>query len=131
MNCAGKDRNGWLVPAFPLLLMLHSMLLLRVLAPIALPGGRAFRFMDPNDLKSRDTRFAEFLERRAEVLPWIKEYSPIECASADDPPIHLIYGVKLQEKLQSLGVPCERVYPGSPEMKHKTIELFLINTLKK
>ncbi len=113
-------------------------------------GGHALGFMDPHDLKSRDTRFAEFLEHRAEVLPWIKEYSPIEHASADDPPIYLIYGaapaigqeqkdpthtanygVKLQEKLQSLGVPCELVYPGSPDLKHKTIDLFLIDTLKK
>ena len=113
-------------------------------------GGHAFGFMDPNDLKSRDTRFAEFLEQRAEVLPWIKEYSPIEHASADDPPIYLIYGtapalgqaqkdpthtanygVPLQEKLKRLGVPCELVYPGSPDPKHQTIDLFLIDTLKK
>jgi hypothetical protein len=106
--------------------------------------------MDPNDLKTRDTRFAEFLEHREEVLPWIKEYSPIEHASADDPPIYMIYstppalgepqkdpthtsnyGVKLQEKLRSLGVPCELVYPGAPDVKHPTIESFLIETLKK
>ena len=54
-------------------------------------GGHAFGFMDPHDIKTRDTRFAEFLAHREEVLPWIKEYSPIEHASADDPPIYLIY----------------------------------------
>jgi hypothetical protein len=27
-------------------------------------GGHAFGFMDPNDKKTRDTRFAEFLEKR-------------------------------------------------------------------
>ena len=54
-------------------------------------GGHAFGFMDPNDLKTRDARFAEFLEHRDEVLPWIKEYSPIELVSADDPPVYLIY----------------------------------------
>ena len=113
-------------------------------------GGHAFGFMDPNDTKTRDTRFAEFLEHRAEVLPWIKEYSPIEHASADDPAIYLFYnaapglgqeqkdpthtsnyGVKLQEKLRSLGVACEFVYPGAPNVKHATMEAFLIETLKK
>src|SRR6185436_2413506 len=48
-------------------------------------GGHAFGFMDPNDLKSRDTRFAEFLEKRETVLKWIKEYSPYEHVSRDDP----------------------------------------------
>ena len=113
-------------------------------------GGHAFGFMDPNNLKSRDTQFAEFLEHREEVLPWIKEYSPIEHASTDDPPLYLFYrsapalgepqkdpthtanyGVKLQEKLRSLNVPCELVYPGAPDVKHPTIESYLIETLKK
>ena len=112
-------------------------------------GGHAFGFMDPNDLKTRDTRFAEFLEHREELLPWIKEYSPIEHASADDPPIYMYYptppalgepqkdpthtanyGVKLQEKLHRLGVECELVYPGAPDVKHKSIDEFLIEKLK-
>ncbi|MEI9893335.1 MAG: alpha/beta hydrolase [Chthoniobacter sp.] len=112
-------------------------------------GGHAFGFMDPNDIKSRDHHFAEFLEHREELLPWIKEYSPIEQASADDPPIYLIYnappalgqeqkdpthtsnyGVKLQEKLHRLGVECELVYPGAPDVKHKSIEAFLVEKLK-
>ena len=112
-------------------------------------GGHAFGFMDPNDLKSRDTRFAEFLEHREEVLPWIKEYSPIEHVSADDPPVYLIYssapalgqeqkdpthtanyGVKLQEKCKSLGVLCELVYPGAPDVKHKDATAYLVETLK-
>lgn len=112
-------------------------------------GGHAFGFMDPNDLKTRDTRFAEFLAAREEVLPWIKEYSPYEHASADDPPIYLHYtsppaigeeqkdpthtanyGVKLQEKLRSLKVPCELVYPGAEQIEHATINEFLIETLK-
>jgi hypothetical protein len=113
-------------------------------------GGHAFGFMDPNDRKTRDTRFAEFLAHREELLPWIKEYSPIEHASADDVPIYMIYtaapalgepqrdpthtsnyGVKLQEKLRSLGVPCELVYPGAFEVKHATIAEYLIEALKK
>lgn len=113
-------------------------------------GGHAFGFMDPNDIKTRDTRFAEFLAHREELLPWIKEYSPIEHASADAPPIYMIYsappalgqeqkdpthtsnyGVKLQEKLRTLGVECELVYPGAPDVKHANIEAFLIEKLKK
>ena len=54
-------------------------------------GGHAFGFMDPNDIKTRDTRFAEFLGDREKILPWIKEYSPIEHVTADDPPIYMIY----------------------------------------
>ena len=48
-------------------------------------GGHAFGFMDPNDRKTRDTRFAEFLQHRDELLPLIKEYSPYELVSKDDP----------------------------------------------
>ena len=112
-------------------------------------GGHAFGFMDPNDKKTRDTRFAEFLEKRESVLKWIKKYSPYEFVSKDDPPVYLFYssvpaigqpqkdpthtanyGVKLQEHCQALGTECELVYPGAPNVKHKTIAEFLIATLK-
>ena len=92
-------------------------------------GGHAFGFMpDPSDRKTRDTQFPQFLAARDKILPWIKEYSPIEHATADDSPVYLYYsappalgqeqkdpthtsnyGVKLQEKLQAVGVPCELV----------------------
>lgn len=112
-------------------------------------GGHAFGFMDPNDLNTRDKRFAEFLAAREQLLPLIKQYSPFELVSADDPPIYLIYstppemgkeqkdpthtanyGVKFQEKLRQLGVPCELVYPGAPDVKHARAVEFLIDTLK-
>jgi acetyl esterase/lipase len=112
-------------------------------------GGHAFGFWDPNDLKTRDTRFAEFLAAREKILPWIKEYSPIEHVSKDDPTIYLHYGappalgqaqkdpthtanygVKLQEKLAAAGVECELVYPGAPNVKHNQPIDFLIATLK-
>lgn len=112
-------------------------------------GGHAFGFMDPNDVTTRDTRFAEFLEHREEVLPWIKEYSPIEHVTADDPPVYLFYtsapalgqnqsdpthtanyGVKLQEKCQLLGVNCELVYPAAPDIKHESADGYLIESLK-
>ena len=113
-------------------------------------GGHAFGFMtDPKDGKTRDQSFAEFLAKRESVLPWIKEYSPIEHVSADDPPVFLIYstppaigqeqtdpthtsnyGVKLQEKCKEIGVACELVYPGAPDVKHKTMQEYLIERLK-
>jgi len=113
-------------------------------------GGHAFGFMDPNNIKSRDTRFAEFLEKRESVLKWIKMYSPYEHVTRDDPSVYLLYGaapaigqeqkdpthtanygVKLQEHCQAIGTECELVYAGAPNVKHKTISEFLIATLKK
>ena len=112
-------------------------------------GGHAFGFMDPHDLKTRDKRFAEFLDHREDVLPWIREFSPIEHVSAGDPPVYLIYnappalgqdqkdpthtanyGVKLQEKCREIGVPCELVYPGAPEVTHSTMDAYLIARLQ-
>ena len=113
-------------------------------------GGHAFGFMpDPKDNKTRDTQFAQFLAAREQILPWIKEYSPYELVTADDPPIYMIYsappalgqpqkdpthtsnyGVKLQEKLRTVGVECELVYPGAPDVKHANVEAYLIEKLK-
>ena len=88
-------------------------------------------------------------EHRDEVLPWIKEYSPIEHVTADDPAIYMSYtsapalgqeqkdpthtanyGVKLQEKCKSVGVECELVYPGAPDVKHATVQSYLVERLK-
>jgi acetyl esterase/lipase len=93
--------------------------------------------------------FQQFLEGREKILPWIKEYSPYELVTSDDPPIGLYYGappalgqpqkdpthsanfgVKLQEKVRSVGVECELVYPGAPDVKHRTIAEFPIAKLK-
>jgi hypothetical protein len=113
-------------------------------------GGHAFGFMaDPADPKTRDLQFAEFLAARDEILPWIKQYSPFEHVSSDDPPVYLYhstppglgqeqkdpthtanFGVKLQEKCRSVGVDCELVYPGAPDVKHANAQEFLIKTLK-
>jgi acetyl esterase/lipase len=95
-------------------------------------GGHAFGFFDPADLKTRDTRFAEFLAARERVLPWIREYSPYEHVSAGDPPVFLEYrdtpalgearkdpthtanyGVPLQERCREVGVECVVQYPGA------------------
>ncbi len=112
-------------------------------------GGHAFGFMDPRDLKTRDTQFEQFLANRDELLPLIKQYSPYEHVTSDDPPVYLIYssppaigeaqkdpthtsnyGVKLQEKCKTAAVSCELVYPAAPDVKHASIEAYLIDVLK-
>lgn len=111
-------------------------------------GGHAFGFMDPNNLKTRDTRFAEFLAKRESVLKWIQTYSPYEHVSAGDPPVYLRYndqpalgqpqkdpthtsnyGLPLQAHCRQLGVECELAYPGAPDVKHRTLADFLIARL--
>lgn len=101
-------------------------------------GGHAF------GLKN----FAEFLEKRESILPWIEEFSPYALVTADDPPVFLNYsvapgigkeqkdpthtsnfGVKLQEHCIAMGVSCDLVYPGAPEVAHKTGTDYLIATL--
>ena len=81
-------------------------------------------------------------------MPWIQEYSPYALVTADDSPVYLFYtappamgqeqkdpthtsnfGVKLQEHLQSVKVPCELVYPGAPDVTHKTVQDYLIARL--
>jgi len=111
-------------------------------------GGHAFGFIS-SDPKKRDTQFAAFLAGRETVLPWIQEYSPYANVTSDDCPIYMNYGappalgqdqkdpthtsnfgVKLEEKLKSVGVPCELVYPGAPDIKHPKAEDYLIEKLK-
>lgn len=93
--------------------------------------------------------FEAFLAQREKIAPWIAEYSPYELVSADDPAIYLTYGkppalgqaekdpthsanfgVKLQEKCQSVKVNCELVYPGAPGIKHDSVTNYLITHLK-
>lgn len=93
--------------------------------------------------------FAAFLAKRQEILPWIAKYSPYALLTSDDPPIYLAYGappaigqdqpdpthsanfgVKLQERCRELGVECELVYRGAPDIRHPTITDFLIAKLK-
>ena len=113
-------------------------------------GGHAFGLWDPLDPKTRDTRFDDFLARRQELLPLIREFSPIELASPDDPPVYLAYrsrpaigkaeadpthtanfGVKLQERLVDCKVSCELAYPGAPRVTHPSVATFLIDALTK
>jgi acetyl esterase/lipase len=96
--------------------------------------------------------FQSLYENREKVLKWIKEYSPIEYVSKDDPPIGLFYGgdkdakvgdspkdpthspilgIKLAEKLKSVGVEYVLVYPGHPHPKYKNSADYLIDHLLK
>jgi acetyl esterase/lipase len=94
--------------------------------------------------------FATFLAERDSILPWIAEYSPYALVSAGDPPTYLFFksapaigkvqkdpthtsnfGVKLQEHCRSLGVECELVYPGAPDVKHASSTDYLIKMLKR
>ena len=96
--------------------------------------------------------FQALIDDREKVLKWIKEYSPIEHATKDDPPIGLFYGgdkaakrgdspkdpthspllgFLLKEKLDKLGVENVLVYTGHPHPKYKSSRDFLIAHLLK
>ena len=110
-------------------------------------GGHAFGFT--GDATKKISQFDEFLAKRDTILPWIAEYSPYALVTSDDPPIYLEYvappalgqdqkdpthtsnfGVKLQEHCKANGVECELVYRGAPDVKHATVQAFLIKKLK-
>ncbi len=123
---------------------------LREWMPNAVYGGHAFGFAAPN--RTRAEEFELLIPNRERVLPWIKEYSPIEFASKDDPPIFLeypnqnqqpvmgqnepdpthsvIYGIKLAERLSPLGVEVIISYPAKVDEKYGSIAKFLISKLK-
>jgi acetyl esterase/lipase len=123
---------------------------LREWIPNATYGGHAFGFAAQG--RSRPQEFDLLIENREKVMPWIKEYSPIELVSSDDPPIYLdypnqqtppmvgqqerdpthsaMYGVKLAEKLQSAGIEVVVSYPGNQDQKYGSITKFLIAKLK-
>lgn len=108
-------------------------------------GGHAFGFSATPDKKSQ---FQNFLEGRESIRAWIKEYSPYELVTSDDPPIYLYYaappamgetqkdpthsanfGVGLMKKLKSENVSGELQYPGASNVSHKTMQEFVIKKL--
>ena len=110
-------------------------------------GSHAFGFKASGARKT--TGFAEFLANREKILPWLAEYSPYALVTADDPPVYLFYskppglgqnqpdpthtsnfGVKLQEHCKEIGIPCELVYPGAPDVKHPRLDQYVIEVLK-
>ena len=95
--------------------------------------------------------FQSLIDNRENVLKWIKEYSPIEHVSKDDPPIALFYGgevpvvgsspkdpthsgvmgVKLEERLKAVDVDVVLVHPERPHPLYKSSTDYLIDRLTK
>ncbi len=121
-------------------------------------GAHAFKISAPAGTVAANATAAEkakadfdaYHAKRDEILPWINEYSPYHLVSKGDSPVYLFYskppalgkdeedpthtanfGVKLQEHCLANEVPCELVYPGAPDVQHKTVTDFLIATLSK
>ncbi len=89
-------------------------------------------------------------DNREKVLKWIKEYSPMDLVTKDDPPIALFYGgekdvkvgdspkdpthsailgIALEEKLKATGLDAVLVYPGHPSAKYRSSTDYLIDRL--
>jgi acetyl esterase/lipase len=122
---------------------------LREWMPNANYAGHAFGFAEKG--RTRPEEFELLIAGREKVLPWIKEYSPIELVTKDDPPIYLdypnqktppvfgqaepdpthsaLYGIKLVEKLNSAGVEGVLSYPEHQDKKYGSINQFLIDKL--
>ncbi|MEY3896568.1 MAG: hypothetical protein RLZZ214_2088 [Verrucomicrobiota bacterium] len=115
--------------------------------PNSLYGGHAFGFN--GDKAKKISAFQQFLDHREEILPWIKQYSPYELVTPDDPPVFLHYtvapaigkkqkdpthtsnfGVKLEEKLKSIGVESHLMYPGATGVTYPDPVQFLIAKLR-
>lgn len=123
---------------------------LREWIPNAIYAGHAFGFAQKG--RPRAEEFELLLAKRDSVLPWIKEYSPIELVSKDDPPVFLdypnqktppvlgqaepdpthsaIYGIKLKERMDATGVECVLSYPGHADEQYGTVTGFLISKLR-
>jgi acetyl esterase/lipase len=124
---------------------------LRDWMPNAVYAGHAFGFAEKG--RTRPQEFELALQNRDKILPWIREYSPIELVTKDDPPVYLeypkqdkppvvgekqtdathsaIYGVKLEEKLKAAGIECVLTYPGKKDETYGSMVKFLIAKLKK
>ena len=109
-------------------------------------GAHAFGIT--GDAKKKTSSFQAFYDAREKILPWIKEYSPYELVTRDDPPVGLFFGgkpnigkeerdathsanfgVKLKEHCDEIKVSCELVYPGAPDVQHPSALAFLLAKL--
>jgi acetyl esterase/lipase len=110
-------------------------------------GSHAFGiFKDTEKKYTQD--FEAFLAKRDEIADWIAQYSPYALVTPDDSPVYLAFsappaigqeqkdpthsanfGVKLQERMNEVGVPCELVYPGAPNVQHASITDYIIAKL--
>lgn len=121
--------------------------------PNSVYGGHAFGFrkQPPGNREGRDAEFQTFHDHRDEVLAFIKEYSPIEHASEDDPPLWLtfgdrqpmqkgdmpddpthsiLFGKMLAEKLEPLGVEIIVTSPAERQGPYRNATDALLNMLK-
>ena len=93
--------------------------------------------------------YQDFLDKRESLMPWIKEFSPYELATSDDPPVYLFYdsvpamgqaipengvhsanfGVGLEEKLKSQKIDYELNYSGAT-VKHPDMFGYIIEKLE-
>jgi hypothetical protein len=110
-------------------------------------GAHAFGIT--GNIEKKTSSFAEFLAKRDSIKEWIAEYSPYALVTSDDPPIYMTYsgppalgqdqkdpthtsnfGIKLQEHCKANGVACELFYTGAPDVKHASVQEFLLEKLK-
>ena len=115
--------------------------------PNSVYGAHAFGFA--GDKVKQIPAFQQFLENRDKILPWIRKYSPYDLATSAAPPVFLYYnaapaigkkqkdpthtsnfGVKLEEKLKSLGAECHLMYPGATGVAYPDPIQFLISKLQ-
>jgi len=97
--------------------------------------------------------FQELYDNRDKVLKWIKEYSPIEHVSKDDPPVFMefgkqktppvvgekqadpthsaVLGIKLAERLKAAGVEVIVIHQDQTHPEYRSSADFLIDRLKK
>ncbi|MEI6713135.1 MAG: alpha/beta hydrolase fold domain-containing protein [Verrucomicrobiota bacterium] len=120
---------------------------MREWTPNSTYGAHAFGIAA--DAAKKQSSFDVFYAERERILPWIKEYSPYELVTSDDPSVALFYttppnlgqnekdpthtanfGVKLKERCDELKVPCELVYPGAPNVVHATVIDYIKAVLK-
>jgi len=88
----------------------------------------------------RLTDFQSLIDNRAKILPVIKEYSPIEHVTMDDPPIAIFYGEKkpavamgdkLEKRLKDAGVDVVRILPDQDDSAYQNATEYLIDRLLK
>jgi acetyl esterase/lipase len=123
---------------------------LRQWMPNAIYGGHAFGFAAKN--RQRPEEFELLIANREKVLPWIKEYSPIELLTSDDPPLYLeyprqkespeigkaepdpthssMYGIQLAKRASAKGVEVLVVTPQQPSKEFPSMSSFLTAKLK-
>ena len=123
---------------------------LRRWMPNMVYGGHAMGFTKPG--QKRDAEFQALIDHREEVLPWIKEYSPIEHAGAGDPPIFFDYpaqkkppvigenqddpthsavnALDLVDKLKADKVEVHLAYPDHKDAEYASTTDFLVAKLK-